>query len=71
MKKPIDYITYLKLFSGILLPSMLSALFWSLNFGIEKGIYISVVMHLATFLIGSLILNYLEGESPLKLIRTN
>ena len=69
MKNKIDYITYLKLFLGMMLIFPLEVAYWSYDFTLEKALVITSCWHLTYFVFGVMMLNYLEEGNPFRLIR--
>jgi hypothetical protein len=69
--KNIDWVTYLKilLVTSLILPT--SLIFWSFGFNLIDGIKITLFTHFLVFVLSVLMVNYLEGESPFKMIYKN
>jgi len=64
--KQIDWVSYVKLFCGLILIFPLVHAYWSLDFGVNKGFLIATLFHLFGFLLGVIMLNYLENGDIFK-----
>ncbi len=67
--KKIDWFSYLKLFFGILLVFPLQWAFWSLDFGKISGLLIATSMHVILFILGVMMLNYLENGNCFRALK--
>ncbi len=59
MKKE-DLYCYLKIFGVLMMISPLVVAFWSLDFGITKALYITIVQYVVITFIAICMFNYLE-----------
>jgi hypothetical protein len=67
--KKIDWVSYLRLFFGMLLVFPLEWAFWSLDFGKMDGLVIATSIHTSLFILGVMMLNYLENGDCLKSLK--
>jgi hypothetical protein len=65
----IDWFSYLKLFFGLFLIFPLEWAYWALDFGKINGLFIATAIHIPIYILGVMMLNYLETDNCFKTIK--
>jgi hypothetical protein len=69
VNKKIDWVSYLRLFFGMLLIFPLEWSFWSLDFGKMNGLVITTSIHISLLILGVMMINYLESGDCFKVLK--